>query len=574
LSPLVSGFTQAILWICRARSYALLRGLRDLIVQLDPSPLAGYSRAVLKVTTSAAPPIHITVGGKQLVTDADGTVAFSLDSVKVSPGNSLNVAAEGPKVSLNLISRASGEDRSVTSGLTGPSGLTSILYRFDGPAAYASRTAKVSITNGAAPVDATVNWTINSPKDAVANSGKFDVTAAEGGIFANPPATTPGSYQLDLTVTRGADALAGCAVTFEFQRNDQFDFQVNGELVNGEVDLLAPLTNGEAFQLAGAILSHPMIVGPNYISITRKPPFLERKPAKGSVVEREELIRLLLELAATKEGQPYEKLREVLARNGVPFPDAALAGIRTKFQEQEMKDPNAAANTRQAKAILEAVKSDFVGKINGWFDQTMTRVTSRYALYARVITVMAAFAVAFTVQVDSLQLLSRLSTDSAFRDSLVKEAEAQQKQIDSLAQTKTTSKTSKTGTDETTETAQGAAQADHSFDATIQAARKRRDEIQVDLDKLREPQLGVISNHFPNTWPYSFEEGKWNWFQEGQGFLGVLVTAMLLSLGAPFWYDALKDLLKLRPALAGKEEKERIDRQEDTPAPTKGASNA
>ena len=41
----------------------------------------------------------------------------------------------------------------------------------------------------------------------------------------------------------------------------------------------------------------------------------------------------------------------------------------------------------------------------------------------------------------------------------------------------------------------------------------------------------------------------------------MVLTWVLLSLGAPFWYDALKDLLKLRSTLAKKEEDARIDRQ-------------
>jgi hypothetical protein len=49
---------------------------------------------------------------------------------------------------------------------------------------------------------------------------------------------------------------------------------------------------------------------------------------------------------------------------------------------------------------------------------------------------------------------------------------------------------------------------------------------------------------------------------------GVLLTWILLSLGAPFWYDALKDLLKLRSSLAKQEEDARKDRLSTTPAPT------
>ena len=45
-----------------------------------------------------------------------------------------------------------------------------------------------------------------------------------------------------------------------------------------------------------------------------------------------------------------------------------------------------------------------------------------------------------------------------------------------------------------------------------------------------------------------------------QSMLGVIVSWALLSLGAPFWYDMLKNLLKLRPALAIAEEAQRKDR--------------
>jgi hypothetical protein len=40
-----------------------------------------------------------------------------------------------------------------------------------------------------------------------------------------------------------------------------------------------------------------------------------------------------------------------------------------------------------------------------------------------------------------------------------------------------------------------------------------------------------------------------------------VLSAMLLSLGAPFWYNALKDLVGLRPLLARKEQAHRERRQ-------------
>jgi hypothetical protein len=45
--------------------------------------------------------------------------------------------------------------------------------------------------------------------------------------------------------------------------------------------------------------------------------------------------------------------------------------------------------------------------------------------------------------------------------------------------------------------------------------------------------------------------------------LGVIVTAALLSLGAPFWFNSLKYMTNLRPIVAAKEDDER--RQAVTP---------
>jgi len=42
---------------------------------------------------------------------------------------------------------------------------------------------------------------------------------------------------------------------------------------------------------------------------------------------------------------------------------------------------------------------------------------------------------------------------------------------------------------------------------------------------------------------------------------GILLATLLLSLGAPFWYNALKKLLQLKPLLTQKDDQQRADRQ-------------
>jgi hypothetical protein len=57
---------------------------------------------------------------------------------------------------------------------------------------------------------------------------------------------------------------------------------------------------------------------------------------------------------------------------------------------------------------------------------------------------------------------------------------------------------------------------------------------------------------------------RWTWGKVP----GILLSALLLSLGAPFWYARLQDLLKLRSTVAQNDANQRQVRQTtQTPAP-------
>jgi hypothetical protein len=400
----------------------------------------------------------------------------------------------------------------------------------------------------------------------------------------------------------------------------------------------------QAGQIAKAVLLHPMIGQPRFWNS----PFR----LKGEVVEREQLIRVLLEFAANPTAIPslakpdpaiveaMKNLRQILANSGVPDPVGALAGIRDAALRLELQDAAAAAHDRLSKAILQAAHSAFVGRVNLWFDHIMDRTTAEFKFRAQMITVLGALCVATVVQLDSIQLLRRLSTDDKLRDSLVQQAENQQKRIERQQNTP----------------ALGATQDE------LALAKARRDEIESNLAQLRDPQLAVLPDHFiwqplPQAsltrnpdWKPPFDRDfrlelvvgtsifplQPNWTRDpladianairnsnapvkaakeiraardylvltsrnlgtvqlrstpgkpetnilnaapewscngpvcfdrdlfAQSWRGVLLTWVLLSLGASFWYTALKDLLQLRSSVAKNEEDARISRQTDT----------
>jgi hypothetical protein len=69
-------------------------------------------------------------------------------------------------------------------------------------------------------------------------------------------------------------------------------------------------------------------------------------------------------------------------------------------------------------------------------------------------------------------------------------------------------------------------------------------------------------------------ENYWQGFGRPSAVLGMLVTALLLSLGAPFWYNMLSRLLQLRSALAFKDDKQRSERQDATGTAASGGGAA
>src|SRR5882672_4926191 len=73
-----------------------------------------------------------------------------------------------------------------------------------------------------------------------------------------------------------------------------------------------------------------------------------------------------------------------------------------------------------------------VAGVNTWFDTIMDRTTERFVVQARWVTAIAAFVFALVLQVDSLQLLERLSTDSEFRNKVVAASQSVQQRAEDV----------------------------------------------------------------------------------------------------------------------------------------------
>jgi hypothetical protein len=154
--------------------------------------------------------------------------------------------------------------------------------------------------------------------------------------------------------------------------------------------------------------------------------------------------------------------------------------------------------------------------------------------------------VAVALELDVVGLVNRLSVDPALRDALV------------------TSATGLAGD------AGGAGNGEETIDRLVELTGQSREELR-DL-----MQIGAVTlpgRDWVANWglrepvPFGCEASVLS-CPPKVNLLGVILSAMLLSLGAPFWFNTLKNVVRLRSVIAGKDDEQRQSRQgtQTTPA--------
>ena len=269
-------------------------------------------------------------------------------------------------------------------------------------------------------------------------------------------------------------------------------------LKQGISDLLCLInpefTKQAAGKIAEAVLTHPLI--------------RDGEKRMGTVVHRDELTKLLMELAAgvgpTKlDPDTQASLLKTLQDHGIADPAETLSHIRTASLKLEKSSPELSNMARSNLAILNEAETHFVAKINTWFDQTMDRVSQRFTLNTRTITFICGLLLAIALQLDSIAIVNRISMDDALRNSLVDQAKTQANNAAGLYE--------------------------------------------------------FLSNDGMITIPQY--PGDFAKFTDLRHLTGILFTTLLLSLGAPFWYGALQQLLQLRSKVAQEDDDQRKSRQ-------------
>lgn len=172
-------------------------------------------------------------------------------------------------------------------------------------------------------------------------------------------------------------------------------------------------------------------------------------------------------------------------------------------------------------ALVDAAGDDVAKareNIEGWFNNSMDRVSSWYKRRTQVIILILGMFVSVAVNADTIAIVKKLSTDRALRESLVNAAQDYSRADASAASS--------------------AASAQSEPAAVKYKATKQQ------LESLGLPMGWEVQGEKWPGWDVSYWGNRL--FLHGAGWL---LTVLAISLGAPFWFDLLNKFIVVRSAV-------------------------
>jgi hypothetical protein len=162
----------------------------------------------------------------------------------------------------------------------------------------------------------------------------------------------------------------------------------------------------------------------------------------------------------------------------------------------------------------------FGKKLEGWFDESMERVSGWYKRQVQYILFVIGLALAFSFNVNTIAIGRKLATDKKVRDALVENA---------IAYSKSSQK--------------------NNASAGPDSAKVKYEEVNKNLQAVDSNINSLLGLGWANyNGPDCFcSKAAFIWNQiSGESLVGYLILAIAVSLGAPFWFDMLSKLVNLR----------------------------
>jgi hypothetical protein len=244
-----------------------------------------------------------------------------------------------------------------------------------------------------------------------------------------------------------------------------------------------------------------------------------------------------------------------------PLIQQSLDDHRIKWGTSEINE--------QTLSFLRSVWADANGDVTklkifleNWFDETMKRVTGWYKRHTRFILFFVGLAVVILFNVNTIEIVNKLEKDPVVREQVIRQSEAFAKAHPDLDKEILILK-AKSAKDSNGHFTADSSALSHSPDFSdlkqFELLKKREQILSDRADSLLNAGISSANGLLGLGWQTT--QFKINDLHAILlSLLGWIISALAISLGAPFWFDLLNKLMKLRNAgdgsASGKKQKQ------------------
>jgi hypothetical protein len=286
------------------------------------------------------------------------------------------------------------------------------------------------------------------------------------------------------------------------------------------------------------------------------------------------LVQAAIAVFDVRGGNLTSAIITILEQAGLSEKAKALAGqvvmhpaLKGAFRHSRVK----AVKREELRALLGAlgVGDEPLKKVDLWFDPVMDRSSDWFVAKTRAWTVALSFALAWGLGVDAIDTYGRLLRDPGLRSSLIASADAVTRQAEQtlegapvrLAAERVGAAGAEAEVVRRMPTDLLSCRQAEGWLASAQPSPPKavREEFRKACE---EERLRMLTGAAASVTGLSqqLQEGgvdlSWVWSKpdrlDGRKIIGILLTCILLSLGAPFWFNALRQMAALRPVIAQK----------------------
>lgn len=284
-------------------------------------------------------------------------------------------------------------------------------------------------------------------------------------------------------------------------------------------------------KFAAAFYSHPLIKYLGEDNFHSKPSYLNAQNFSKVMVD------LLHGIDSDMRGYNILRVKESILSGTLRFKD----GNNTLHTADAGGETEISSETRMfLLSLLSEAQGDidrFKLLLEKWFDDTMDRTSGWYKKYTQVVLFVIGMTIAIGFNLDTISMVRKLSSDPKLREQVVQSAgtfmEKNQQLQGKMEQMRA-------GNQQNTPAYANMSRLSDSIYVMNMSLLKS-------ADSLLKNDINDLNQLMGLGWEKGFMNFKAN-RMNGTAIIGWFITALAISLGAPFWFDLLNKLMKLRGA--------------------------